>query len=220
MVSKVLSPDTVEITPAAWRKTENRPRQVAPDSSESGAGESAVLRARLVETSKVAEQQARAAHEAGFRAGEASGRSAAQKQVEETVRKLSESIAQVAEMRAQTISRAEDDVVRLAIEIARRILHRELSVDPSALEALIKAALEKLQVQEVFRVRAHPEQHQMIRACLEEMGRGSNVEVVGDPSQPRGGAVFETARGALDASVETQLREIERGLIDQLNERL
>jgi flagellar biosynthesis/type III secretory pathway protein FliH len=42
---------------------------------------------------------------------------------------------------------------------------------------------------------------------------------VGDVAQSRGGAVFEISRGALDASVDTQLREIERGLADQLGDR-
>ena len=46
------------------------------------------------------------------------------------------------------------------------------------------------------------------------------IAVVGDPMQPQGGAVFEISRGSLDASVETQLAEIERGLIDQLEARV
>ena len=36
----------------------------------------------------------------------------------------------------------------------------------SALEALIRAALEKLQSQEVYRVRVHPDQERFVRACL------------------------------------------------------
>jgi flagellar assembly protein FliH len=123
-------------------------------------------------------------------------------------------------MRAETIRRAEGDTVRLAIEIARRVLHRELSIDGSALEALIKAALEKLQSQEAYRVRVHPDQEKVVRACLDRTGRGQAIAVVGDPMQPQGGAVFEISRGSLDASVETQLAEIERGLIDQLEARV
>jgi flagellar biosynthesis/type III secretory pathway protein FliH len=43
--------------------------------------------------------------------------------------------------------------------------------------------------------------------------------VISDPVQREGGAVFEIGRGSLDASVETQLAEIERGLIDKLEAR-
>ena len=110
-------------------------------------------------------------------------------------------------------------MVRLSIEIARRVLHRELAVDGSALEALIKAAIDKLQQQEVYRVPAFiPDQRRkLVRTCLEQAGRGQGIDVIGDPGQAQGGAFFEISRGALDVSVDTQLREIERGLIDELH---
>ena len=106
--------------------------------------------------------------------------------------------------------------MRLSIEIARRVLHRELSLDSSAIEALVSAALEKLKGQEVYRVRTHPDLEKVVRACLDRTGRGQSVAVIGDPVQPKGGAVFEVNRGSLDSSVETQLAEIERGIFEQL----
>jgi flagellar biosynthesis/type III secretory pathway protein FliH len=55
-----------------------------------------------------------------------------------------------------------------------------------------------------------------MKRCLEETARGQVVTVVPDPTQAEGGAVFETNRGLLDASLDTQLDEIERILADQL----
>ena len=52
---------------------------------------------------------------------------------------------------------AEEDVVELALAIARRILHRELTVAPEALLGLVKAALEKIEAREVHRVRVSRE---------------------------------------------------------------
>src|SRR5262249_46469680 len=157
--------------------------------------------------------QTRQAYEAGARATETAIREKAAAEVRVMVEKLAATAVEIAGTRAETIRRAEADTVRLAIEIARRILHRELSMDTSALEALVKAALVKLQSQEIYRVRVHPAQEALVRQCLEQMGRSQSIEVVNDPVQPPGGAVFEVSRGTLDASVETQLAEIERGLI-------
>jgi flagellar assembly protein FliH len=42
------------------------------------------------------------------------------------------------------------------------------------------------------------------------------VEVIADPSAEPGAVIFETDRGNLDASLESQLKEIERGLADRL----
>jgi flagellar assembly protein FliH len=218
MISRVLDPDAVEVKQVTWRAAAPAARVKRP-LSEGHGDEAAFLRARIQELTEASEEQARQANQAGHRAGEIAGRAAAQDDVKLAVEKLGETIGEVAGARAEALRRAEADVVKLSIEIARRVLHREMSLDTSALEGLIRAALEKLQAQEVYRVRVHPEHLLVLRACLEQSGRGGNIEVLSDPSQARGGAVFEMSRGSLDASVETQLREIERGLVDQLQER-
>ena len=45
------------------------------------------------------------------------------------------------------------------------------------------------------------------------------VEVSADASLTRGSVIFETSRGDLDASLDTQFIEIERGLTDVLKRR-
>ena len=111
------------------------------------------------------------------------------------------------------------DTVRLAIEIARRVIHRELNVDPNALAALVKAALERLQAQEIHRVRVHPSLERLVSASLQQAGRGSTLSVIADAALPPGGILFDISRGTLDASVNTQLEEIERGFADLVVQR-
>jgi flagellar assembly protein FliH len=108
-------------------------------------------------------------------------------------------------------------MVRLSLAIARRILRREMSVDPEAMHGLVLGALEKLQSQEIHRVRVHPSRAAAVDACLRQNLPGTSVEVVADPSREPGTVIFETTRGNLDASVDCQLQEIERGLADRLN---
>jgi len=54
----------------------------------------------------------------------------------------------------------------------------------------------------------------MIESHVPGMGMPSSVEIIGDATLERGAVIFDTARGNLDASLSTQLQEIERGLID------
>ena len=222
MLSRVLKDAGLEVARVSLRRRTVPCAAAAPpqDPGAGGAGEAAQFRARIAELEAAVETQSRQSYLEGVRAGEESARLSLESGVRDVALKLAETIAELAETRSGIIRRAEADTVRLSIEIARRVLHRELSVDSSALEALIKAALQKLQAQEVYRVRAHPSQEKLLRSCLDQTGRGQSVAVVGDPMQPLGGAVFETSRGALDASVETQLAEIERGLADQLEARV
>ena len=219
MLSRVLAEMEAEPTPAAWPSQDPGSAVPASRPKRRFRSEAEARKAQSEELNAAVERRVRQAYESGFREGEAAARQRSESQVREAVEKLAATVLEMAATRSDSIRRAEADMVRLSIEIARRILHREISLDPSALEALIGAALEKLRSQEVYRVRVHPDQEQPVRAGLRQVGREPAIEVVSDASQPWGGVLFEISRGALDASVETQLREIERGLADSMGER-
>jgi flagellar assembly protein FliH len=155
------------------------------------------------------------ARQAGFSEGEASGRAKAQGEVRSAIDRIAQSIADIDEFRTTLYRQAEVESVRLSIAIARRVLRRELTVDPAAIEGLVRAALERLQSQESCRVRVNPDHVSAMRAALERAGMSAKVEVIADQAQEPGAAIFEMPSGNLDASMDSQLREIERGLADR-----
>ncbi|MBI4907223.1 MAG: hypothetical protein HY820_26600 [Acidobacteria bacterium] len=138
---------------------------------------------------------------------------------ETAVEKLSRTVADIVTFRARLRREAEQDVVKLSLAVARRVLHREVSVDRDALLGLIRTAFEKLEAREIHRVRLRPEDVPLVTAFLERLGTPNRVEVQPDSSLERGGAVVETHRGNLDISLDTQLAEIERGFTDLLEKR-
>jgi flagellar assembly protein FliH len=223
MAVKAFSHEAVEVSPVMWKQRRAADfKAPVPRHNPAAAPppeEVQTLRARIAELTASSEQSARQAYEAGRQAGESAARQAMQAEVRAATERLAQTITDLAATRSEAFRAAEADAVRLALEIARRVLHRELSVDSSAVQALVKAALEKLHAQEIHRVKVHPNQEKLLRACLEQAGRNQSIEIVADPSQQMGGALFELSHGALDASVDTQLREIERGLADELRMR-
>jgi flagellar assembly protein FliH len=128
--------------------------------------------------------------------------------------KLARSIEELSGARPRYRREAEQDVVALAMAIARRILHRELTVAPEALLGLVKAALDQAEAREVQQVRVSRQDAPMIRQFFEQMGLPQRIEVVADPNLAPGSVILESGRGLLDASVDTQLAEIDRGLAD------
>jgi flagellar assembly protein FliH len=128
--------------------------------------------------------------------------------------KLARTIEEITSLRQRYRHEAEQDVVGLALAVARRILHRELTVSPDALLGLVKAALEKLDTREVHRVRVSRQDAPLLLAFLEKMGLPQRIEVTPDPALAPGSVVLETTRGLLDASIDTQINEIERGFAD------
>jgi flagellar assembly protein FliH len=223
MLSRLLKDAAADAQPLILRRcalpARDGPEEASSHSSPASE-EVSQLRAALSNLTIHASEQAKQAYDAGCRAGETAAKKHVEGELRGVIEKFGAAVSEVAQNRAEVMFRAEADTIRLAVEIARRILHRELSTDVSALESLIKAALKKLQSQEIYRVRVHPGQEQLLQTCLEESGRGQAIAVIGDPLQPEGGALFEINGGALDASVETQVREIERALMDQLEARV
>jgi flagellar assembly protein FliH len=187
------------IDPIAWRRASSLepPQEIvgtyAPISTATGAGQS---------------------FHQGFQEGQAAGREEMVAQIDAMNGRLARAIEEISGVRQRFRHEAEEDVVALAIAMARRILHRELTVAPEALLGLVKAALEKIDLREVHRIRVCGEDAAIVQQYLEKMGLPRRVEVVPDPGLGRGAAVLESTRGVLDASVETQLAEIERGFAD------
>ncbi|MBS1858438.1 MAG: hypothetical protein JST11_23915 [Acidobacteria bacterium] len=214
MSCKVLEPgDPVGVEPVVWRAASgavSAPGVAAPP------GETAALRTQLAQAEQQCEQRVREARAAGAREGEAAGRSRSQAEMQAALDRVAHSIDDLASLRARLRAQAEADLVKLALAIARRVLRREIALDPDALHGLILGALAKLQGHEIARVRVHPSHASSLTACLRQNLSAGNIEIVPDPSHEVGSLIFETPRGNLDAGVESQLAEIERGLADRL----
>ena len=209
MSSRILPAEShADAAPLVWRKA-GEPG-MGPE-----AGESAAEAQRMAALQNQAEQRARDAYAAGLREGEAAGRSKAAAELQPVLDRLARAIDDIAGLRGRLRAEAEADLLRLALAIAHRVLRREVSVDPEALHGLVLGALERLQGQEIARVRVHPSHAQMLINAL-GLSSAAKVEVVADAGREPGTVIFETPHGNLDASIESQLQEIERGLADRL----
>lgn len=151
----------------------------------------------------------------GRKEGEAAGQAAWKAAIDNAAR----SVSQMTALRGRLRKEAERDVVQLSLAIARRVLRRELSVDPEALQGLVRTAFERVEMREVHRVRVRPADAAAITEYLARAGGTQKVETAPDPGLEAGAIIVESARGNLDASLDTQLSEIERGFTDLLTRR-
>jgi flagellar assembly protein FliH len=205
MSCKVLPRDVEAGSPLVWRPAPRAQPAAAEDPGE-----------RLAQIEAEQERRCRDAHAAGMREGEAAARKGAASEVRAAVERLARTVEELAGMRARFRREAEADLVELAVAIARRILRREIAVDPEALCGIAAAAVERLQAREACRVRVHPSHAAALSSFFKDAAGGVRVEVISDAAREPGTLIFETERGNLDASVESQLAEIERGLADRL----
>jgi flagellar assembly protein FliH len=180
-----------------------------PDSAE----QVQALQRRIQELEQGIERQVREARDQGVRTGRAEASEQARLQLEPVLARLGKATEEIAGLGRRVRAETEEDAMRLAVAIARKVLHREITVDPDALLGLVKAAMQRLNARDIHRLRLNPED---VPGLERHLTSTVPLEVVADGSLERGAVVFETARGSLDASIGTQLAEIERGFIDVL----
>jgi len=214
MAAKVIKANaSAEAEPIHWPLLQPGASQAPPKTATEQ--EVRALQLRLAELEQELVRREQQAFEAGYRKGAEQGHQQASAQWKPVLEEFAQSLRELRQARQRMRREAERDLVELAVAIARRILHRELSVDPQALLGIVKAALDRLESREVDRLRVNPEDAELIGNYLAQTGLGQ-IEIVADRQLARGSVVLETVHGSLDASVETQLEEIKRGLLDRL----
>ena len=133
--------------------------------------------------------------------------------------RIGRAVEQFVEERRSYFARVETELVRLALSIAARILHREAQVDPLLVAALVRIAIEKMQDGSSVTVRVSPRDAAGWRTRLDEDIGGSDVEIVEDDQLGPQECVLETRLGSVEFGIEAQLKEIERGFFDLLAHR-
>jgi flagellar assembly protein FliH len=172
------------------------------------------LEREIARTRDEGEAKASEALAAGREQGEADVRQTLQQELQAEIGKVSRMMQDLVAAGPVLRRNAEDELVRLAVAVARRILHREIALDGEALLGLVKAALEKIDQREIHVIRTHPDTVPLLRRVLEQGGIERRIEISADGHLDRGSLIVETERGPLDASIEAQLQEIERGFAD------
>jgi flagellar assembly protein FliH len=166
---------------------------------------------------RMKEEQARAS---GIREGEAQAGARFERELTAEREAITKALEDFAREREGYFCRVEAEVVKLAVGIARKILHREVQVDPLLLAGVVRVALEKMAAGTGVRLRVHPDHvyawHDFF-ANRQEHGPGP--ELLGDATLGIGHCVLETALGTTELTLDAQLAEIERGFFDLLAQR-
>ena len=149
----------------------------------------------------------------GYAQGEQAGGDAAGQRGEAMLHRLTQTLDELTTVRSDMIRATERQMVHLALAIARRILRREVSLDPDLLLAMARVALERLGDSARVTVRLHPEDYAAAGAARVSELTSSNVTIVSDSRLSRGACRVESEMGLLDAGIDAQLQEVGRALM-------
>jgi flagellar assembly protein FliH len=177
------------------------PSTAAPP-AKSDEEERAALEARLAALE-------RDAFSKGFAQGERAGGEAAAQRGEAMLRRLTETLEELTTLREQMIHQTERQMVQLALAIARRVVHREVSIDQDLLIAMARVALDRLGESARVTVRLSPQDYEATSAVRSAQWAGTHVAVEADAR------VGQSEFGSMDAGVDAQIHEIARALLGE-----
>lgn len=126
----------------------------------------------------------------------------------EAAAELTARLAALAEAQARWRARSEVEALDLAVEMARRIIGRELQSDAAAVRDGAVAALRAAGRRRALRLRLHPDGVASLReqaASLAEATAGAALELVADPALAPGDVVVETEAGLVDGRIDSRL---------------
>ena len=206
--------DASRVSPFAWSQTTHQPPAPAVAEPAPGAG---VARRQ---PGDAAEEQARLAalerdaFAKGYTQGERAGIEAGAKRSDAMMRRLGETLEELASLRRTILHQSERQLVQLALALARRIVRREIAADEELLTALARVALDRLGDSGQATIRLHPDDYARAAARRVDQLASAHVTVLADPAVSRGGCLVESPFGFVDASIDAQFQELARALLD------
>jgi flagellar assembly protein FliH len=149
----------------------------------------------------------------GYAQGERAGTEAGVTRADGMLRRLAQTIEELAALRTEMIHRTERQAVQLILAIAERVVQREVTLDRGLLLGMTRVALDRLGEYGSATIRLHPDDYQAVgaKASID----GAAVEVVSDPAVSRGGCQVQSDFGFMDVSPESQFRELARALLTE-----
>ena len=147
----------------------------------------------------------------GYAQGERAGTEAAATRGDAMLRRMAQTLAELAALRADVIRRTERQMVQLVLAIAERVVKREITLDRGLLVGMARAALDRLGERASATIRLHPDDHAVI--SRNNPIENDQIRIIADPVVSRGGCLVQSDFGFMDASADSQFRELARALL-------
>lgn len=169
-----------------------------------------------VELERRIAEEAERSFAAGLVRGAEENRAVTQRETEDRLRReLAGLVESFAVERDRYLRAVEEEVVKLALAIAARILRREADMDPLLLTGAVRVALGQLAASTHVRLRVPAAQKDLWSEAVALLPNlPLQPEIAADETMRTGDCIVETELGSVDIGVRAQLREIERGFFD------
>ncbi|MEW6202606.1 MAG: FliH/SctL family protein, partial [bacterium] len=158
----------------------------------------------------------------GYQAGYTKGKNQSIEEIKNSLNMISRTIEELKAYRSDLLNEARNDIVKMAVNVAERVLHKEIMTDPNSVVSVVKNAIKKVNFKKQFLVHVNPldlevlqQQNDEIAALLESY---ELLKFAANPKVEPGGCIIQTESGTVDARVDRQFQEIKEQVLGALKE--
>lgn len=172
--------------------------------------------------SEEAQRRYETAQHEGYEKGYADGVEAGRNTYHEEIEKAKDIILLAKEDYNRHIQDSEPVMLELAIEVAKKIIGNTLKGTSDAWMYLVKEATSEVRAQKEITISVHPSNYEQTLGHLDELKQIAinthQLLIYPNGDLQEGACLIETPFGQLEASIDSQLKEIKLALLEKLKE--
>jgi len=156
---------------------------------------------------------------AGYSAGYETGIQQIKTEFVNQIKSIDILASSVFDIKKEIIVSAEQEIVKLSIVIAEKLVRQQIDIDPEIIKNIVKAAINELKDKEEVKIVVNPAVTDYIYEFSEELKQTINglekIKVIEDKTIPPDGVIVESLESRIDARLDSQIVEITKRLMKE-----
>ncbi|MFA7059735.1 MAG: FliH/SctL family protein [Pedobacter sp.] len=156
---------------------------------------------------------------ASFDSGLQEGKNLAERGLLNVFKSLRTAAEDLYTLREKVLRESEDELVKLIMMVARKVILREVVQDRRILSDVVQAAIAGLSERDEIIIRLNPDDYALVTTSREDFLRKElltdRMQLKPDSSVLPGSCKIDTEMGTIDAGIDAQLDEIFRRLLEE-----
>jgi flagellar assembly protein FliH len=162
----------------------------------------------------ISEEELTLRMEEAYNQGLADGALRAGEELKGACKSMGAALKELNGLREKVLRESEEDLLKLSMVVAKKIVRQELTVDRRILANVIRAAVSGVGEREEIVIRLNPDDFKAVSANKKLFLGDEQATIKADEAVASGGCMIDTAMGVIDASIEDQLEEVYRRLLE------
>ncbi len=148
------------------------------------------------------------------------GRKEAEQELQTTIQAFSKGIEEISRLRESIYTQSKQDMISMVMSVVSKVIQVEVTEKEEIIEKTIQKALESAIQSDEYHIKVNPKDYELVNekkplfvARIRGLG---NIVFEPDSSISRGGCKVESDQGEVDATLETQLEEINKNFLEMI----